>query len=911
MALDIEALSAVQVAQRRWHRDGDAFLTLIVKATFAYGATGEAWLVEPEPLSLEIAEEAVPEPLLRRGARTARATELAPNLRRAGLSVLGFACAPSGTMARHIELRLAVSRGDDTLVDKRLVVVGDRQSEDAFPDPFDALPIVDELCFGGPGDPENPRGVGAGPDPSTLPNVLPFDRSARFASFGPLPAKKTSALFTSLDEPVTEIRADADWEAFQTAPADQRLVGAREFFAGDERLVMQGMDREAPVVDVKLPRVRALARWTRTGRGARALELRADCLVVDTEARRVSLTWRGQIPAPADPDENVRAAVALAFGDATEAEAAAWPDDLATIGIGTQNTPALAALAAAARARPVRSAPHALDVTAAPARPETLTANLVFDGSSAEPAWVARPQKKDDPPRDAAPIPGAPWSPIATTIVEGAVYGEETFEPSLGPSDNTATRIDIVVPPAPPSAPAAPAAPPAWTPRAPEAMTIGALHVAAQAAQAAQAAKTARTEAHLDGGAPDRPPTSSDDAPEHAPRRPTTLRRAAEGASNGASASVRPRRESPERSECLARIEKGQSLEGMSFAGVDLSGVDFRERSLARADLGGARLEGALLARCNLTGAKLEDADLTAADLTGAILTRADASRAKLDRAKLERAQLVDTIFEGARANGASFKNATGMRPCFADADLSGAQFGGASLDRADLSGASLDGADFSGATMLRSRFDGARGDGVLLNGARMNDTRWEGAKFDGLEARGLAAQHSLWLGARLTTATLEKADLRGALLREATLARASFSDADLRDADLLRADVTGANFSRANLEGATLARIGGDGAVFDGARLSGADVRHVTLGALSMRDASAVRTRFDGASVASANFSRADLRHASFRDAKLGRADLSSALVDGTDLRGADLEGATLYKVDLARARRSSTKTK
>lgn len=932
MGLEIEALSAVRVGQRLWKRDGDAFLTLIVKATFAYEPGRDAWLVEPEPLSLEIAEDTALDPLLRRAARAARATELAPNLRRAGVSVLGFACAPSGTMAREIDLRLAVLRGppqqEEALVDKRLHVLGDRQSADAFPDPFEAIPLVDELCFGGPSDPSNPRGVGVGEAASTLPNILPIDRSARFANVGPLPIARTSPLFTSLDQALAEIRTDGDWDAFQSAPPDQRLMGMREFFSGDERVVMEGMDRRAPRIDLRLPRVRALARWVRAGRGPRVLELRGDCLVIDADARRLSLTWRGQIPAPSDPSETVRAAVALAFGEERDDEAAAWPADLQTLGVTGQSPAALAALASGARARPATAVGRTLDAAELESArvdtdvgSETLTTGLVFNVSSAEPSWVARGAPRRDE-RPAAPIPGAPWSQVEAKKVDAAGLGDETFDPpgaesALGRTLPTAVSLLPAVPPLgpPPLAAVAPPLPPAplapvppapleWTPKVEVPLTIGALHVAAQQAAARATASEAARAASAASVEPVKstpPPAATEEKvdPERRPDRVAPLAIDAKPVRG-----LRAPRESAARADCLTRLEKGASLEGMALAGVDLSGIDFRERSLARAVLTGARLEAANLARCNLTGALLDDADLTEADLTGAILTRADASRAVLVDAKLDRAQLVDAVLEGVNAEGASFRSATGMRTILKGSSLVGAVFASASLDRADFTGATLDRADFTGATTLRGRFDEARATGLVLDGARMNDSRWEGAKLEATEGRGLSAQHSVWVGAVLTGANFEKADLRSAHLRSAKLVRATFTDADLRDVELRDADVTGANFTRANLEGGILTRASGTRATFDGARLSGADARDVVFTEATLKEASCVRARLDGAKLVGADLTRADLRHAWLRDAKLGRADLSQALVDGADLRGADLEGATLYKVDLARAR-------
>jgi uncharacterized protein YjbI with pentapeptide repeats len=93
----------------------------------------------------------------------------------------------------------------------------------------------------------------------------------------------------------------------------------------------------------------------------------------------------------------------------------------------------------------------------------------------------------------------------------------------------------------------------------------------------------------------------------------------------------------------LERIYRHESLAGIDLRNLYFSSMNFSRLELRRADLTGCCLNHALLDGCDLTDANLTGAKLRSASLNGA---------------KLSGAILVDVL-----ADGASFKDATGLEP--------------------------------------------------------------------------------------------------------------------------------------------------------------------------------------------------------------------------------------------------------
>lgn len=215
------------------------------------------------------------------------------------------------------------------------------------------------------------------------------------------------------------------------------------------------------------------------------------------------------------------------------------------------------------------------------------------------------------------------------------------------------------------------------------------------------------------------------------------------------------------------------------------------------------------------------------------------------------------------------------------------------SLAGRDLSDARLEGLDLSGKDLRRTIFARAE-----LGGARFDGARLAGASFAGAHA-----ENSTWDGADLSRADLAGATLDGASFVEARLDDASFAGARLVGAHLERARgertrLAGAELERASLDGAVLPK-----AVLSRARLTGATLRAVTLDDAKLDDADARRACFEGASLENARFAGAALEGAVFAGVRARGASWEQASAHHADLRGALLEGGVLTDAELDEA--------
>jgi hypothetical protein len=245
---------------------------------------------------------------------------------RVDLVVQGAACAPrAAARVGAIGLRL---RHEGGWLERRLAVFGDRVWQGTLlklapsaPAPFDRIPMHYERCFGGAGYEPNPVGVGWGGDGTAagrrLPNFedpagiirAPSDRPS-VAGLGPLAPtwRARSAHLGSyggdwLAQRWSYFPADFDWRYFQAAPAAQQL----ERLIGGEPFEIHGM-RPAGAswvgsIPTLVPRCFAL-RTPAAGAGFLPVALRLDTVVLDVEAERLVVLWRGllEVSAPKGAD---------------------------------------------------------------------------------------------------------------------------------------------------------------------------------------------------------------------------------------------------------------------------------------------------------------------------------------------------------------------------------------------------------------------------------------------------------------------------------------------------------------------------------------------------------------------------------------------------------------------------------
>jgi uncharacterized protein YjbI with pentapeptide repeats len=469
-AVRITPIGQASAGALAWRWQGALRLTILVKATFDLIPDGEMTLAPPDPIATA---EAHHENNPTRSIRAA--SDLAPRLPRAEITLVGHAVAPAGRPAPVATVRLALLREAEVLVDKKLLVYGDRSA--GAPKPFDRMPLTWERALGGIGWDNNPLGVGVRGgkrvDPPTH-NVVAPDDPHRSAGFGPIarawPERKrllAGADRKKLDAPIAEVPDGFDFAYFQTAPADQRCDAIR----GGELLVLEGMHAHFARIKTRLPRVSAAAR-VHALTGVTTLPLAADTLRVDTDAMRCAIVFRGAIEVP---DEASLAAMRVEAGVELPGAPIAWPEvaedeplddsDLAATIVRMPGAPDTAGAGEAApAARPTFESTVALtgDAPIAPALPfmpaSARQQTMVIEaGDLPPPAPAQRVDRQQTVVLDMAPPPPPPVAPIAA--------------PAPPPVVPVAAPPPVPIAAPPPVAPSPPtaAAPPPPAPHAPSA----------------------------------------------------------------------------------------------------------------------------------------------------------------------------------------------------------------------------------------------------------------------------------------------------------------------------------------------------------------------------------------------------------------------------------------------------------
>ncbi|NUQ73834.1 MAG: DUF2169 domain-containing protein [Polyangiaceae bacterium] len=483
-------------------RYGGALRVMIVaKACFRLVQGGPMTLDSPPEIRVAEAHHAD------NPARSIRAaSDLAPFLERADVLFIGAAYPPGGAPLPAMSVRLAVARGGYAILDKVLVIYGDRSPSGGEPKPFTRMPLVYEKAFGGIGLGDNPLGT-------ATPNIVHADpaRQKEPAGYGPIswywPSRKRLLRGhprQALEQRIVEIPDGFDVSFFQAAPEDQRIP----FLIGDEALLLQGLHPTHASLETRLPGVRAAARvYTKTGMG-RPFPLVADTLFIDGDADQCSITWRGSFPVTSEEAlADLCVAAALEIGGAP----IEWPDrppvrrvetapqrgrpmpavSAETVAISGEETtirrPSSHITPFAAGARP--SAPPPPRMPAAPSAPQDanpLEGTLALDegsffdtekrpgfddstiavgdagdrrlGEMAAPFQIAASGTAKTAPT--APIPGAPWAGSAPTPSPKPSFKDTTLTLSDADKEPPAAKADAPAPPPPPKeAPPPPPAP--------------------------------------------------------------------------------------------------------------------------------------------------------------------------------------------------------------------------------------------------------------------------------------------------------------------------------------------------------------------------------------------------------------------------------------------------------------------
>jgi hypothetical protein len=310
----ITALPGAAAAAFAWRSRGQLQVTVVAKATFAFAPDAAMTPAEPQEVLLaEVYHQGL------EGRVVRFASDWAPYLSRADVVFTGHAYAPPGAAALMMPVRVAIQSEDRVLLDKTLLV------QDKAP--FSRMPVRYDRAAAGADSFENPFGISPqGPD---APNIVDPRDPSHPAGFGPIarawPSRKRLLGDTprdALERPIQEIPDNFHWSYFQSAPPDQQTAHLR----GDEWIALQGLHPERPELRTQLPKARGVARvYGLSAFGVaegQPLDLLADCLRIDGDEQRATLTLRRSFPVP---NEAALAWVRIVAGVEFEGLPVAWP----------------------------------------------------------------------------------------------------------------------------------------------------------------------------------------------------------------------------------------------------------------------------------------------------------------------------------------------------------------------------------------------------------------------------------------------------------------------------------------------------------------------------------------------------------------------------------------------------------
>ncbi|NUO49801.1 MAG: DUF2169 domain-containing protein [Polyangiaceae bacterium] len=474
--------------------------------------------------------------------------------------------------------------------------------------------------------------------------------------------------------------ADCDPRAFQFALPSLRVPAARE----NERLRVTGLLDGGRIIDVRLPaaRPRAFALASPDAEVAE-VELKLDTVVLDGEAMRLDLVWRGSLPMEVASGATERALVLRHVeGDSTKTEAVD-------------------------RAIAVLRAPHWAEATAletASAGPRSLDEALL--------RWTRLAKKLSE--AAAVRLPPAPRPPARAEVLRD-VAAQKSF------TGRDLTRADL-------------AGADLRKANLRGAILRGAKLDDAQLEGAdlsgAILASASLLRASLDGAKLARADLRA------ARAAGASFREAGLDGAVLSRADLRGASLAGARGKGVLFVEADltdASLEAAAVPKADLTKATLERALLAGADLSDAKLyearaKAAKLDRANLTDARFELAELRDASFQEAQAAGSTWDGAELTHADFQRAELTGAIFSAARLNGARLTGIRAERASFRAADLSGSDLRSAHLRAASFQDARLDDARLEEANLHTAELAGASVRGAHLGGALLSGTKLERA---------------------------------------------------------------------------------------------------------------------------------------------------------------------------------------
>ena len=753
---------------------------------------------------------------------------------------------------------------------KQVVAFGDhywKEKDTGIPKmvPFTRMPITWEKAFGGPEYKLNPVGTGMVRDDKgwiLAPNVQDIDHLIDSIKERPEPVGLNAIPAEWLPRSKHLGEFNKDWlidrwpyfpagtnpEHFNSAPENQR---ARSYFKGDEPIEIHNMNPDHPVIESKLPGVRARIFVVQTAESEESfieVSSHLETVWLFPELGRGVVLFRGAIPV-ADDDYDDLTYLTAHFEPLPESPK---PKEYYQQWLMSQTAPAEEVKpeeAAEEQPAPPSEEPAAPPPEAPPlAEIEALMAEIAGLAAAAEKELAKIGMTPEEALAKYAPPPAAPEPAASPGELKQVLEELEKQTQQIIKEHNIdpARLEQLTKQSAGPGQPAIENLMAEWKKSATFDPKLGA---EVDQALAGLSKVEAEAEAIGTGGAAQ---AAAGEAAEEAPTQAAPPAGLAEITAE----------------EVLARHQRGESLAGLDLTGLDLTGADLKGADLKGAVLDSVKLEKANLSGADMSGARLTEADLPGADLTQAILNGVSANNSRFTQANLQGADLSEGDFTAADFVEADFRGATLTRAIF---DL-------AVMNRIDAREAKAEGAEFYRAVLSQANFIGADLTGADLTGARIVQTNFDGIHAKNLKLHGVSGKRASFLASDLR----ESRAGDGALLAAANLA----------GADLTGADWGGTDLTRANLSETILTK-----ADFSKAVLHGADIRCASARGASFIKAELNQARMEGIDLLDGSLRKADLRQVNLSQANLFAVDMYKVRLGGHHFEGTNL-GRTVLEM-------------
>lgn len=796
--------------------------------------------------------------------------------------VLGSACAKTGTTTTAQAVRVQVRRGDKTLVNKGLTVVGDRtwgRFGMTQPEPFKQMPVVWERAFGGPEYEPNALGRGlipldeGGVKVHRLPNVEdpantikgPGDRPIPMG-LGPLQITRKERMSRAgtydkawLEKLYPAPPEDFHWEFYNVAPLDQRIGG---FFEGNETVRVDGMHPDHFTLEATLPNLLVkflLLRKSKEAEGEIESHVgRIDSIIALPTSGKIAVVFRAVAQVESDDAHDI--AVIMGAVEATDA-----PKPLAHYKNELQ-----------ARLDPERAL-YALLNDHELLPDWQIDTKDTIEQTFGETARILKPEG-----HAFAYVERGVEKTIATMRADLVERGMDTTEFEERVTQIRADREKS---------------------KAPERFEdMGAFlqAVDGRAKAAIQEAKEKLDEL-------------KEKAKEELAKVGVTDDPLAKG---GGSRKTGP-------PECFAdnHFERLRELRAMcANAKADTTQLDHQ---LTDPEFEKRLREG----EAKILGIYRQSAHIMP-PITGVITP--DEAKARglelLERAKANRplnidlthADLSDLDFSGLNIEGALLENATLIgtklkNTKMKDVVLARAQIRGAVFDGADLTSANLafatvrdstfTGANLDNAVLVEMSVEGGSFRKTIIGGIHTNKVKMKGVDFS--ETR---AHRALFIEVAFEDVKLDGADLSDSIFTESKIDRCTFTGAVLKRTVIFQTSGEKVGFERADLRETRFVECSFPSSRFAGARLGLTLLRGCKLVEAEMEDLIAEDCDFSEADLSRANLTRTSAKRGLFirtilEGATARKMDLMNACFQKAIVRGADFRGANCFRADFSRA--------